>query len=89
MYNHDPGQSSCNECEKGYYCVGNSSKVACPKGRYLNTTKGTSFDDCLECSKGYYNDLLGQGSCKSCDPGKYLNATGQSNCTNCSIFRYF
>ena len=66
MYNHDPGQSSCNECEKGYYCVGNSSKVACPKGKYLNTTKSTSLDDCLDCSKGYYNDMISQSVCDRC-----------------------
>ena len=73
MYNDFIGQSNCTQCKIGYYCIGNDTKVGCPKGTYLDRTNGTSETSCLRCNMGTYNDLIGQSSCKKCNIGMYAD----------------
>ena len=71
------------KCTAGYYCAGDNTEKACPKGRY--SSAGAS--SCTPCAVGSYQDSTGQSVCKACSNGKTTSSTGQtasSACTDCT-----
>ncbi|XP_070554729.1 uncharacterized protein [Ptychodera flava] len=67
-------------CDHGmiplYYTLG---CVGCPKGTHFNE----SLDDCVECSKGFYQEEYAKTSCKQCPNGTSTADTGARNVTKC------
>ena len=62
---------SCNDCEKGYFCEGETSREICVKGRYGIAAKQFSENSCKPCELGYY--CVGAASRSACPPGRYGN----------------
>ena len=81
-YQDQIGQTSCKRCKGGEYNVqtGRSTKCdICPVGHRC----GFIYSAPMKCSKGYYQDQIGQTSCKRCKGGEYSTQTGRS--TKCDI----
>lgn len=83
------GQSSCQQCPGGYYCLQNTSdpySFPCPVGHYC--PPGTEFDTQHKCPAGTYNPLATQDNslaCLDCLPGQYCEGEGLASPTgNCS-----
>ncbi|XP_077985306.1 uncharacterized protein LOC144439946 [Glandiceps talaboti] len=88
-YNELPGQSVCQQCPAGYYCMENATtytETICPTGYYC--PPGTTYDMEYPCPMGTYNPVNGSDSlddCLSCPPGEYCEADGLELPTgNCS-----
>nr|XP_047130962.1 uncharacterized protein LOC100202447 isoform X1 [Hydra vulgaris] len=78
-FNDRRGQSKCEECCKGYFCLENSTKCEhlCPKGHYC--PGNTKNPEDYPCPIGTYNNATGKSSiddCILCDPGKYCPHSG-------------
>jgi len=64
-----------NVCPGGYYCprgTGDQYTFPCPIGFYRNGSARESFQDCAECTAGYYCDEQGLALPKDCPRGEPL-----------------
>ena len=62
-------------CPGGYYCprgTGDYTIYACPIGYYRNGSAKESFQDCAECTSGYYCDEEGLATPKDCPRGNLI-----------------
>lgn len=79
-YQNLKGQSDCNTCSPGKYCLVGSSDIiskVCPKGYYC--PEATEYPEQYPCSVGTYNMLVGQTSvaaCIVCPKGYYCPKEG-------------
>ena len=44
-----------------------------------------SRTDCVKCSAGKYQPIVGGGACLECEKGTYSSEEGQETCTVCSV----
>lgn len=53
------GDGKDNPCPVGFYCPeGTGTPVACPEGKYGKTTHAYSFEQCLACPAGTFNNKV-------------------------------
>lgn len=88
-YQDKPGQTFCDDCPPGYYCLGNSTdyiSTECPTGSYclVNTTRPSEY----QCWPGTYNQFTKQtnsSACLPCSGGMYCPGYGNimpyANCS--------
>jgi hypothetical protein len=64
----------CLPCEKGYYCSGETNRIACFIGSYQDLLNQSSIDSCKRCEAGKYSDA-GEAatSANICIPGNNLS----------------
>jgi hypothetical protein len=67
-YSSSDGSTKCQSCGAGRYGVGCE---VCGQGQYRNGSDPI-VTSCRNCSTGYYNDDVGQGSCLPCIPVSVL-----------------
>lgn len=58
-------------------CSSCGCKALCSKGTYKKD------QECVECEKGYYSDIMGSNACTPCPPGTYNSKTGSSSYRQC------
>ncbi|XP_038634724.1 neurogenic locus notch homolog protein 3-like [Scyliorhinus canicula] len=81
-YNSETGQSLCQICLAGYFCLGGTSStipLKCPSGHYC--PERTRFGEEYPCPPGTYNSSPGQESsagCLMCPPGQFCERSGLS-----------
>ena len=69
------------KCPNGTYSniTGATSCTICPKSTIINYFQTA----CIECTPGYYSNLLGSKECLRCPNGTYSNITGATLCNIC------
>lgn len=78
-------EEQCKKCanEKTTYVKGaaelSQCLTICKVGQYFNKSESL----CKECSKGFYQDKIGQPSCMPCSPGMSTNRTGATSQLEC------
>jgi hypothetical protein len=83
-YNNYTGRTSCIDCWAGFYSDEKSLVhcKGCPTGKYGDVTgKSTEIEACKNCTKGKWQNKLGQGGvdkCKDCPKATYGNIMGQT-----------
>ena len=68
--------ATAGPCPGGYYCprgTGDKYSYPCPIGFYRNGSASESFQDCAECTAGYYCDEEGLAIPKDCPRGTVNN----------------
>ena len=87
-------QTTCKDCEVGYFCVGNSDRSPCPPGQF-SEAKSSSCQNCtrgnycpgaqyqVNCNPGQFMNVTGATACLSCAPGTYTGLFAAWNCTLC------
>ncbi|XP_013070411.2 uncharacterized protein LOC106057644 isoform X3 [Biomphalaria glabrata] len=85
-YQSQSGQTSCTNCsgssttqQVGAY-DSSSCKTKCPPGQYFVNI----YNDCKNCSIGYYQPLPGQFKCLDCPANTTTKYTGSVAYTDCS-----
>lgn len=74
------GQTSCLQCDKGFYCpnVSLASPLPCFNGTYTDTVGQTQ---CQLCTAGHFCPFASQGE-QPCENGTY-SKNGSTVCTEC------
>ena len=90
MNNYITGNSQCDTCPMGYYCVANTTNpddYPCPVGHYC--PDGTQFSTQFACPAGTYNPdtmTTNSSACLFCPPGEYCEGVGRElpngNCSD-------
>eukprot|EP00704_Kipferlia_bialata_P000894 g894.t1 len=90
-YQSETGQSDCDTCPAGYYCVeGTEDPVICPAGSYCPA--GTESATENQCPAGTFSSTTGLevlGSCTPCTAGSYCSGTGNSAVTGDCAAGYY
>ncbi|MFA6514329.1 MAG: hypothetical protein WCT50_03540 [Patescibacteria group bacterium] len=87
-YTSTTGNSSCKQCDAGYYCVGMASKIGCAAGTFRKEISGISQGNCTKCPAGTYNNTTGNTSCMDCEAGTYNTTEGNTSCKQCDAGYY-
>ena len=95
-YQDESTSSSCKTVEAGFtVSSGSTAKVqcgpgragmgckACPIGHYRPGEEGEDRTTCLQCPKGYVQDIEGQTACNVCQLGKHQSNKGKDLCVDC------
>lgn len=60
--------ATCSPCERGYYCPGNTNRIACPDGTAGLSTPLTDVGECTTCAIGEYAANAAT-ACEQCPAG--------------------
>ena len=78
-WSSETGSTKCQACGAGTYGNGCQS---CATGQYRNGSDPVATS-CRNCTTGFYNDVVGQGSCLPCIPGEFNDKEGAVKCQEC------
>ena len=63
------------------------SRLIVGTGKYRNFESGTSINECIDCSVGFYS-LEKSAPCSPCEEGKFGSLPSQSKCDFCNEGKY-
>jgi hypothetical protein len=91
-YNTTTGQTSCSNCEVGYYCTGGSNRTPCGTCKTTSSTRSTSSAACTvdvpsSCSNSNYNASANTWSVSSCScfSSGLTSFSGISKCSTTAV----
>ncbi|KAJ1492693.1 hypothetical protein T484DRAFT_1770679 [Baffinella frigidus] len=70
-------QTTCLECEEGFFCVGDSNQQPCPPGTFSDPGQSA----CTNCTPGFY--CPGNQNRIQCPTGTHMPTYSASLCDNC------
>ena len=78
----------CKVCTPGQYQTDNQNDNATCQGCSAGFASGGTTQECDECPRGYFQNLLSQVTCVKCETGRYQKHAQATECKLCPVGWY-
>lgn len=93
-YTAEVRQTTCLQCDEGFFCVGNANRQPCSQGTFSEAGQ-SACTNCtigyycpgqlgrIKCPRGMHMPRTGASVCDACSPGEFQILTGATHCDVC------